>query len=258
MTSSLYWNDLANAGAPHISYALWRDYCDAIHASLMSKWIGNRQFSTALKTDLFDEACGNGMVPLLSHLAEHVVGIDIADSIVELATQRHPCLTAHTDDVRKLSYPDNTFDLIFSNSTLDHFVNPQDLSKAVYELVRVLRKGGLLFLTLDNPCNPVIAVRNQVSKNWDAQNALLPYRMGHTLSLLQMVYLLEGCHCQIIRRGHLLHLPRLLFLHFSRLVNPNTALGSRLLSLMLSLETLEYLPTASLTGHFAAVLATKP
>lgn len=142
MTSSHYWNDLANAGAAHISYALWRDYCDALHASLLSKWIGGRRFSTAFKTDLFDETCGNGMVPFLSYLAEHVVGIDIADSIVVQAAKRHPCLSAHADDVRKLSYPDNTFDLIFSNSTLDHFVDPQDLSDAVHELVRVLRKGG--------------------------------------------------------------------------------------------------------------------
>ena len=81
--------------------------------------------------------------------------------------------------------------------------------------------------------------------------------MGRTLSLRQMVNLLEGSDCQILRRGHLLHLPRVLFLHLSRLVNRDSALGRRLLAMMLGFETLERLPTAPLTGHFSAILASK-
>lgn len=257
MNSSRYWNDLATTLATYTSYPLWRDFCDTLHAATLQEWIGDRHFSTALKTDLFDETCGNGMIPYLSHHADQVVGIDISEVIVGQVALRYPYLTAQVEDATELTFPDDTFDLIFSNSTLDHFFDPADLSRAVHELVRVLRKGGLLFLTLDNPCNPVIAGRNQLALHWNAQNALLPYRMGHTLSLRQMVNLLEGSDCQILRRGHLLHLPRVLFLHLSRLVNRDSALGRRLLAMMLGFETLERLPTAPLTGHFSAILASK-
>ena len=255
--TSHYWDDLTRGKSPHLSYPLWRHYCDALHASLLHEWIGGRRFSLALKTDLFDEACGVGVVPAVARFAQILVGIDIAESIVEQASRRYPYLEAHVEDVRDLSYPANSFDLIFSNSTLDHFSQPDELQQAVHELVRVLRDGGLLLLTLDNPLHPVIAIRNQVSRFWSGQNALLPYQMGHTLSLRQMVHLLESCHCQILRRSHLLHIPRVLFLHLSRNVDPSTCLGRQMVASMLAFEGLQSLPTSPLTGHFAAILAVK-
>lgn len=46
-------------------------------------------------------------------------------------------------DLRKIPYPDNYFDIVFSNGVLEHFKNPL---KVILEQKRVLRKGGLLVI----------------------------------------------------------------------------------------------------------------
>ena len=63
-------------------------------------------------------------------------------------------------DVRVLPFPAGTFDGVLSTSTLDHFEAIDDLHRALGELRRVLRPAGRLVLTLDNPANPLIRLRN--------------------------------------------------------------------------------------------------
>ena len=71
-------------------------------------------------------------------------------------------VTFHQADVRELPIPDNTFDKVLAVSTVEHIglQNPEVLSdvlppydsdgdlRAVCELVRVLKKGGDLIMTL--------------------------------------------------------------------------------------------------------------
>ncbi len=58
-----------------------------------------------------------------------------------------------------LPFADGAFDLVVSNSTLDHFRTPADIQTSFAELHRVLAPGGSLILTLDNPSNPVVALQ---------------------------------------------------------------------------------------------------
>ncbi len=44
-------------------------------------------------------------------------------------------------DIKKIPFPDNTFDVIFSNGVLEHFREPIPI---VQEQMRILRKGGIL------------------------------------------------------------------------------------------------------------------
>lgn len=46
-------------------------------------------------------------------------------------------------NLRKIPYPDNYFDVVFSNGVLEHFRNPL---KMILEQKRVLKKGGLLVI----------------------------------------------------------------------------------------------------------------
>jgi SAM-dependent methyltransferase len=52
-------------------------------------------------------------------------------------------------DARDLHYESCTFDAIFSSSSLEHFGDRSDVSRAVREMHRVLRPGGLLCLSTE-------------------------------------------------------------------------------------------------------------
>lgn len=52
-------------------------------------------------------------------------------------------------DARDLRYESGTFDAIFSSSALEHFGDRDDVARAVREMHRVLRPGGLLCLSTE-------------------------------------------------------------------------------------------------------------
>jgi SAM-dependent methyltransferase len=49
----------------------------------------------------------------------------------------------------ELAYEDNTFDAIFSSSSIEHFGTPADVRRAVEEMFRVLRPGGVLSISTE-------------------------------------------------------------------------------------------------------------
>ena len=254
-----HWEEMAATGLTDLSIPVWRRFCDELHQGILRDWTGGRHFASSLKTDLFDEAVGEGLFGWLSAVSDRVEGIDVSSGIVAQAAQRHPGLIVRQADVRRLTdHPADSFDLIVSNSTLDHFEGKQDLPVALSELSRTLRPGGLLFVTLDNPRNPVVFLRNLLTRPWMGSSTLTPYFMGHTLPLAELSRRLTACGLQVERTGYLMHVPRLLFLHACRLVSADSWAGAALLRTMHACEWWNCLPTRCWTGHFSAVLARKP
>jgi len=82
--------------------------------------------------------------------------------------------------------------------------------------------------------------------------------MGHTVPLAELTPLVTAAGLQIERTGYLMHVPRVLFLHASRWISPDSRTGKLLLRFMQGCEILEHLPTKAWTGHFSIVLARKP
>jgi SAM-dependent methyltransferase len=237
---------------------LWRAYCDRLHAEWLRAWTEGRHFGTALKTDLFDEVVGEGLVEFLLASSDRLHGIDISPSIVQRAVSRHPRLCAEVADVRRLTLDAASFDLVVSNSTLDHFEQKSDVTRALGELIRVLAPGGFLFVTFDNPANPVVALRNRLPSSIFGRTSLAPYFVGHTLSLRALRRELQEAGLDIVRAGYLMHVPRIVFLHVCRLFRSESVPGRRLLRFMLLLEACSKWPTASVSGQFVGVLARKP
>lgn len=53
----------------------------------------------------------------------------------------------HVDDILKISFPDASFDMVISCETIEHVTGPK---RAIKELYRVTKPGGLLILTTPN------------------------------------------------------------------------------------------------------------
>jgi SAM-dependent methyltransferase len=55
---------------------------------------------------------------------------------------REEALEVHHMDARRLTFPDTSFDAVFSVSSIEHFGTPRDVARAAGEIGRVLRPGG--------------------------------------------------------------------------------------------------------------------
>lgn len=98
---------------------------------------------------LLDVGCGPGTITadLAERLGEgSVVGIDLAEAVVELAREQHPSsagakLEFRVGDVYALEFEDATFDVVYAHQVLQHLGRPVE---ALVEMRRVLKPGGLL------------------------------------------------------------------------------------------------------------------
>lgn len=253
--SNSYWETFSVDHSAEQAQGLWRAHSDAVNNALLDRWWPVERFQSTLKTDLFDEAVQTGLIPSLIKRSKNVVGIDIAWGVHQLAKQRYPSLRTISADVRRLPFVDGAFDSIVSNSTLDHFESMADLSVALSELHRVLRPGGQLILTLDNPTNPVVFLRNQFPY-WLLRNlGAIPYYVGKTLSLQRLRCLLEGIGFHLLETDAILHCPRILAVALTHWIERHSSdrMQHSCLTFLMSFEKISRLPTRFLTGHFVAV-----
>jgi len=56
-----YWNTLASDQLQSFEIPLWRRYADHLHQTWIRDRTGSRRFKATLKTDLFEEAIGEGL-----------------------------------------------------------------------------------------------------------------------------------------------------------------------------------------------------
>jgi SAM-dependent methyltransferase len=253
-----YWDQASDDWQAEGCDAPWRRHSDAVNIAFLSPRLSPGKVGRLLKTDMFDESSTAGLMPLLSQRARSVIGMDISPAVLEAARARHPSLIEAAADVRSLPFADNSFDCIVSNSTLDHFTDTQELIQSLRELARVLRPGGRLIVMLDNPNNPVVALRNALPFHWLNRLGIVPYYVGRTVGARELVQHVEAAGLTADEVTYTLHCPRFLAVLATRLISrcpPVTQ--QRLLGIMLRFERLATLPTAAITGYFVAVCASK-
>jgi SAM-dependent methyltransferase len=253
-----HWDAVAEEWEAVRPHALWRAYRDRLHTVWLAEWASAERVGRALKTDLFDEAYSVGLVPALAALAGHVVGVDVSAGVVRAAQARHPGLRSVRADVRALPFPDGDFDLVVSNSTLDHFESLDDVALSLRELRRVLRPGGRLLLTLDNGANPAVALRNALPLGPLRRLGLVPYYVGATCGPARLRRLLREAGFRVDREGTLLHAPRVLAVWAAGVAEGRLrpAGRERFFGALAAFERLGRLPTRTLTGYFLTVGAT--
>jgi len=254
-----YWNSLGDQWLATGKQQIWRQHHDAVVRTWVSRWLEASLPTRVLKTDLFEEATGEGVVPTGAEARFSVVGIDISASIVAAAS-RHPNIHAQQADVRDLPFEDQSFDGIVSTSTLDHFGTFGELRRAFAELVRVLAPGGQLLITLDNLSNPVVRLRNMLPHASLERLGLVPYKMGVSCSRGRLKRLLDEFGLTVTELTTILHCPRVVMVHGVEWLGPlsDSPRFAHGLGWMLdSWETLQGWPTRFQTGYYLAARAVR-
>lgn len=102
---------------------------------------------------ILDLGCGSGRhVIFLAKKGFDVYGIDIAKHGIEIAKkwlkeEKLEAILKVSDIYARLPYEDNFFDAIISIKTLHHG-KIEDIRRLINEMKRILRPGGLIFITI--------------------------------------------------------------------------------------------------------------
>lgn len=254
-----YWDEVAGQWAGGRDH-LWRRHSDQVNGALCRRWLPARA-RRVLKTDVFDEVSTDGLWPVLGLRAETVEGLDVSPHVAAEARRRHPGMSITVGDVRHLPYANASFDAVVSTSTLDHFADTASIDASLRELWRILTPGGCLILTLDNPDNPVVAMRNALPFTWLNRVGLVPYFVGATFNERAARTHLTQAGFEVVDTTAILHCPRVLAVPAARAVArfaSRGALSEGLLWILNRFEGLGAWPTRFRTGHFVAVLARRP
>lgn len=100
---------------------------------------------------LLDAGCGVGdQTMLLSRFVKQITAMDFSSVMADRCAKRLKeagiaNATAETADVTALPYPDQTFDRTMCIAVLT-YLNPEEVDRAIEELTRVTKDGGLLVL----------------------------------------------------------------------------------------------------------------
>jgi SAM-dependent methyltransferase len=255
-----HWDMVAADWSSRRPDRLWGQHADDINARYLARWFPTERARRTLKTDLFDEAWRQGMVPWLLPRTARMVGIDLSPVAVRSAVRRHGQIAAINADICHLPFGGGTFEIVVSNSTLDHFRDPDQIAFGLSELFRVLEPGGRLLLTLDNGANPLVALRNALPFPLLHRLGLVPYYVGVTWPPATLCRALAAVGFEVLDLEAIMHCPRLVAVWLARLLDrrAGAAARKRFLSAIMDFERLAFLPTRFLTAHFMAVHAVKP
>ena len=245
-----YWDAVARrkgAGEP----PLWRLHADLATLSLLERWLPAGRLHHLLKTDLYDESCSDGLVPALAERAERVVGIDVS-TLIAAGAARRSCACAVAGDVRQLPFRDGVFDVVVSNSTLDHFADHAQITVALRELRRAIVPGGVLIVTLDNPGHPLVRVRNRLAPLL-RRTGLVPYAVGATHGRDGLRRALEDAGFAVAELTAVHHFPRVALVGIERVLGARGRRGT--LRVACAAERLARWPTRWWTGQYVAALA---
>jgi SAM-dependent methyltransferase len=153
-------------------YAMWSATYDDRHYNgpLMVEERGIRPILRALPPALaLDAACGTGRhADFLATLGHRVVGIDFSPEMLSVARAKVPTSPFLIGALDALPFDTGRFDVAVCSLALTHF---RDLTAAVEELGRVVRKGGRIILSDIHPLLVALGAGSAVYATADGNRA---------------------------------------------------------------------------------------
>lgn len=142
---------------------IWRGLQqDAIYLKLMT--LGGTP-----KGKLLDVGCGGGRFLLrMRKRGWDVEGTDFDKQAVNKVKQRYG-MTAHVGDLPDCQLPDNTFDAITMNQTVEHLYNPK---ATLVEGFRILKPSGVLVMVTPNVDSLGAQMYGSCWRGWEAPRHL--------------------------------------------------------------------------------------
>ncbi|MCW5980615.1 MAG: class I SAM-dependent methyltransferase [Bryobacteraceae bacterium] len=253
---SAYWDavGVASAGGPTYLDPFMARLKRREYLRLIRRWGGIPPNGVVLKTDLFEESHGSDrLLPSLCS-GRLAVGMDLSTEISSQAQRRDAPRRARyvSGDARRLPFADNSFDVVISPSTLDHFADNTDLGRSLGEIRRILRPGGALIITLDNRGNvfdPLLRLAH-----WAG---FVPYHLGRGYTTRELGRELRSAGFNVKAETAILHAPRLVpvlcFMLARRLKSERLHRSIR--RWLLRAQRLENTSFRRLTGAFVAAWA---
>ncbi|MBW2173253.1 MAG: class I SAM-dependent methyltransferase [Deltaproteobacteria bacterium] len=260
-----YWDTIIRKSYGGNNEDFWRGHLQEVYQELIDRWMDKSRGGLVLKTDLYDEAVSeHNLIAICRQKSERVIGTDVSFEVAVAARrrmikERNGWHDAVCSDVRNLPFKSESFDQIVSNSTLDHFSREESIRTSLKELYRLMKPGGFLLITLDNPSNPVVCLRNLAPYRLLKLSGLIPFYMGVTLSKPQLIRVLESCNFMVRESTAIVHSPRILAIWTGRILDK---IGSEWIKAYIKrflriFERLEKFPTRYMTGYYVAVKATR-
>lgn len=184
-------------GAPSTAYYFdcERALCERFFPPLAGKAL--------FKTDLWDEAKNTEVLRWAASRGARPLGIDISFSIVREAAalewKRRPGFALA--DVRAIPFLSDTFDLVYSMGTIEHF---PDSGAAAAEIYRVLKPGGVAIVGVPNKLDPflrpaLVAMLNKLGR--------YPYGMERSFTPSALRRLLQGAGFRVTGSSGILFIP---------------------------------------------------
>jgi ubiquinone/menaquinone biosynthesis C-methylase UbiE len=112
---------------------------------IFEDFLGNEDLNNKL---LLDGGCGTGhFTTIAMNRNAKVTAIDLANKLVAITKDKNPNCNAITGSLLELPFPDEHFDYVISSDVIEHTTDPY---LAVKELIRVLKPGGKICITVPN------------------------------------------------------------------------------------------------------------
>ena len=117
------------------------------------QWLEFEDFLEYVKKGqkILDLGCGNGrFYELLRPKNVDYLGVDNSSGLIEKARTNHPSAEFKLGDMVDLKLSDSKFDIIFSIASFHHVPSSKLRKQTVKEMHRILKKDGVLILTVWN------------------------------------------------------------------------------------------------------------
>jgi len=140
-----WYDDNASGYTAHV-----RNPKDSIYHSLYEKPAMYNLLPDLNGKSVLSLGCGSGEDSqyLKTIGAKRSVGIDISKELVKIASESYPTCEFHVMNMEKLSFPDRSFDFIYSSLAI-HYL--KDWSPIFHEVYRMLKPGGQMLFSCAHP-----------------------------------------------------------------------------------------------------------